>query len=223
MTQGDPISPTIFNVVVDTVVRHWVSVMVEGAEERGKHGQEGRHQNSLFYADNGMVASSDLRWLQGEFSTLVGLLERVGLQTNGGKTVGMICRPCQAEGTQLEVANGQWMMGEVPSYRERQKGRVQCKECREGVTLRLMAGHMRTQHGQAEEEIWGWSASHPGEEPWTYRIAFPTTGGPRSCPIEGCTGQAATRMAMRVYFLHQPVRDTVIILKEVNLPHPRCP
>ena len=30
-------------------------------------------------------------------------------------------------------------------------------------------------------------------------------------------------MAMRVHFLHRHVWDTVIILKEVNLPHPQCP
>ena len=59
VTQGDPLSPTIFNVVVDAVVRHWLSVMVEGAEERGELGQEGMHQNDLFYADDGMVALSD--------------------------------------------------------------------------------------------------------------------------------------------------------------------
>ena len=29
-TQGDPISPTIFNVVVDDVARHWESVVAEG-------------------------------------------------------------------------------------------------------------------------------------------------------------------------------------------------
>ena len=28
VTQGDPLSPTIFNVVVDTVVRHWVTLAV---------------------------------------------------------------------------------------------------------------------------------------------------------------------------------------------------
>ena len=41
VTQGDPLSPTIFNGVVDAVVRHWVMVMVmvEGAEERGERGQ----------------------------------------------------------------------------------------------------------------------------------------------------------------------------------------
>ena len=31
VTQGDPLSPTIFNVVVDAVVSHWVTVMVDGA------------------------------------------------------------------------------------------------------------------------------------------------------------------------------------------------
>ena len=30
--QGDTLSPTIFNVVVNAVVRHWVTVMVEGVE-----------------------------------------------------------------------------------------------------------------------------------------------------------------------------------------------
>ena len=29
MTQGNPLSPTIFNVVVDAVVRHWVTGVIE--------------------------------------------------------------------------------------------------------------------------------------------------------------------------------------------------
>ena len=78
--------------VVDVVVRHWVSVVVEGAEEQGRHVQEGRHQNALFYADDGMVAFSDPRWLQGDFSILVGLFIKVGLRTNFRKIFGMVCR-----------------------------------------------------------------------------------------------------------------------------------
>ena len=104
-----------------------MSVTVEGAEERGEHGQEGRHQNSLFYTDNGMVAFSDPRWLHVAFITLVSLFDRVGLRTNVGKIVGMLCRPCQAAGTQSEVEYGRRMTGEGPSYREQKKGRVQCK------------------------------------------------------------------------------------------------
>ena len=38
VTQGNPLSPTIFNVVVDVVVRHWVTLAVEEAEKRGKKG-----------------------------------------------------------------------------------------------------------------------------------------------------------------------------------------
>ena len=43
VTQGNPLSPTIFNVVVDAVVRHWVTLTVEEAEKRGERGKEGRH------------------------------------------------------------------------------------------------------------------------------------------------------------------------------------
>ena len=39
VTQGDPLSPTIFNVVVDAVVRHWVTLAVTEAETRGVRGQ----------------------------------------------------------------------------------------------------------------------------------------------------------------------------------------
>ena len=93
VTQGDPLSLTIFNVVVDAVVQQWVKAVVSGAEERGEHGQEGRNQAALFYADDGMVASSDPRWLKGAFNTLVSLFDRVGLRTNYGKSAGMVFRP----------------------------------------------------------------------------------------------------------------------------------
>ena len=59
VTQGDLLSPTIFNVVVDAVVRHWVTIAVTEAEKRRERGMEGRHQAALFYADDGMIASSD--------------------------------------------------------------------------------------------------------------------------------------------------------------------
>ena len=63
-----------------------------------------------------MVASLDPRWLQGGFRTLVGLFERVGMKINVGKTVGMVFRPFQLEGTQLEAAYRRRMKGAGPSY-----------------------------------------------------------------------------------------------------------
>ena len=35
VTQGDPLSSTIFNVVVDVVVRHWVTMAMAEAEKQG--------------------------------------------------------------------------------------------------------------------------------------------------------------------------------------------
>ena len=183
MAQEDPLSPTIFNVVVDAVVRHWVAVMVEGAEEWVECVQEGRHQNALLYAEDGMVASPDPPWLQGAFSNLVGLFDRVGLRTIVGKKVRMVYRLFKAAGTQSEVAHGRQMTREGPSYQERQKGRVQCSKCGEEMSAGSLAGHGMTRRGRAAEERQSWKTLATGEEPQTYHIAFPAKGASRSFPV----------------------------------------
>ena len=113
VTQGGGMSPTTFNVAVDAVVWHWVKEMVEIS---GGRGQEGRHQNALFCEDDRITASSDPGWLQGAFSTLVGMFYWLGLSTNVRKTVRMACHLCQVAGTQSEVAYERQMTGAVPSY-----------------------------------------------------------------------------------------------------------
>ena len=90
-------------------------------KHRGGLGKEGIHQAALFYADDGMVSSSDPRWLQGAFNTLVSLFDRVGLHKNVGNTVGMVCHPCQAAGDLSTAAYGRRVTGVVPTYRERLK------------------------------------------------------------------------------------------------------
>ena len=107
--------------MVDALVRHWVTGVIADTEERGDLGKERRHQAALFYADDGMVASYDPRWLHGEFNTMVGLFDRVGLRKNFGKTVGMVCHPCQAVGNLSEAAYRRRVTGEGPTYRERMK------------------------------------------------------------------------------------------------------
>ena len=151
MTQGDPLSPTILKVVVDAVVLHWATGVIADAEEWGELGKEGRHQVALFYSDDGMVASSDPRWLQGVFSTLVGLFDRVGLRKNFGKTVVMVCQPCQAAGILSEAASGRRSTGAGPTYREWLKGQMACGECREFLAEGSLLSHMMTQHGRGAE------------------------------------------------------------------------
>ena len=151
--------------VVDVVVRHWVTMALEEAEKRGERGDEGRHQDALFYADAGMVASSDPHWLQWAFDALVSLFEGVGLRKNVGKTVSMVCRPCQATGTKLEAAYVRKMTGEGSTYRERQMERVECEDYGKEMAVGLMVSHRMTQNGQAKEERWSWDALAMGGDP----------------------------------------------------------
>ena len=191
------------------------------AEEQGNLGKERRHQAALFYADNGMVASSDPHWLQGAFNTLVGLFDKVGLRTNFGKTFGMVFHPCQAAGKLLESAYGRRVTGESPTYRERLKVQVLCGACRELWAAGYLTSHLLTQHGRVEETRRQWSNPAAGDGPQTFRMTFLTRGVPRTCAVEGCLGQVATRTAMRVHFLHGHVLDNVVILEEGKQSHPR--
>ena len=50
----------------------------------------------FFYADDGLVASTDPGWIQSVFDTLTGLFEQVGLQINVKKNVRIVCKLCQA-------------------------------------------------------------------------------------------------------------------------------
>ena len=173
-----------------------------------------------------MVASSDSRWLQWAFATLVGFFDCVGLKTNVGKTVSVTCRPCPEARNQSEEAYGRLMTGEGLTYLEQKRERVECRYCGKEMAAGSLDTHRMSQHGKTKERRWTWTNAATGggggEEPATYRIEFPK-GGMKECPVEGCPGRAGTRTAMRVHFWRRHVRDVVIILEEENLPHPRCP
>ena len=74
----------------------------------------------------------------------------------------MVCRPCQAAGTQSEAAYEQQMTGEGPSYRERQKVRFQCRDCGEEMAAGYLVGRSMTQNGRASEDKRIWKRSPIG-------------------------------------------------------------
>ena len=85
--------------------------MTGGAGEQDEWGREVQHRSTFYYADYGLVESTNLLWLQGAFNTLTGMFERVGLWKKVGKTARMIFCPCQVEGTQLETSYERQVMG----------------------------------------------------------------------------------------------------------------
>ena len=83
----------------------------------------------FFYADNGMVASTNPGCIQTVFDTLTGIFDQVGLNKNVRKIVGMVLRPCQAAEVRADKAYTRRMKGLGRSYKERQWERVICPEC----------------------------------------------------------------------------------------------
>ena len=104
VTQGDPLSLTIFNILVDSVIRHWV--MVAAPAEAGMEGLSTSMQElaAYFYADERLVAFPRLERLQRSFDVLTDLFNRIGLQMNVRNTISMACRPCHTSGGMLESA-----------------------------------------------------------------------------------------------------------------------
>ena len=163
VTQGDPLLPTIFNVMVETVVHHWEYLMAEGSGRDDSSGNEatkparrtiracddGRRQTekglklrkALIYADNGMVASTDPGWIHTTFDTMTRLFDQVDLKKNVRTNVGMVCHPFRAAGVRSDEAYTRWMTGAGRRYKERQRERVSCPECMKELARGSLAAH----------------------------------------------------------------------------------
>ena len=58
VTQGDPLSPTIFNVVMDAVIHHWVMVVMLTKAGMGGLGLTFIDLVAYFYANDGLMEST---------------------------------------------------------------------------------------------------------------------------------------------------------------------
>ena len=79
-------SPRIFNLMVDAVIREWLRQVLGERVAADGIGVQIRLLLAAFYADDGLVQSRDPEFLQFSFDILVGLFESVGLRTNTTKT-----------------------------------------------------------------------------------------------------------------------------------------
>ena len=122
VTQGDNLSPRIFNVVVDAVIREWLHHLI--GEEVAWLGIrfEVRNRQVLFFADDGLLASRDPTWLQNSFDILISLFECVGLKTNAVKTKAMVCcLTTIAKGLSEEAYNSCQLGGTTAPERRRRR------------------------------------------------------------------------------------------------------
>ena len=112
VTQGDPLPPTIFNMLVDAIILHWETwVTREEAVPEG-FGREVQKLAALFYANAGFISSPRPSRLQEPLEILTGMFDQVSLRTNIAKTVGMFSQLLWYVGSQLVEACTIRMKGE---------------------------------------------------------------------------------------------------------------
>ena len=116
VTQGDPISPQIFNSVVDAIVHHWFGIVEYSEAVPYGFGYMLEERAATFYAYDGLIESTNLMWLHWEFDVLISLFDWVGLRKNVADTVEMVCHPGNIDGQESAAANGQQMTGKGDLY-----------------------------------------------------------------------------------------------------------
>ena len=135
--QGDIISPVIFNVIVDAVLREW-DICAAASQLTGL--------SLLFYADDGRMAGDNPETLQDGLNLLVDLFKRLGLYMNSTKTKAMIFFGGSGSRHMAPEAYARRFNKSLPTHRERSLQKVQCLKCAKFMNRQHLTPHMREVH-----------------------------------------------------------------------------
>jgi hypothetical protein len=203
--QGDVISPIIFNIIVDCVIREWHRFMGESSAF------------IKFYADDGNLAGVTPSTVQFGLNLLVHLFARIGLQVNVDKTKSMISLGPQPYLQLSTAAYKRRFNHSLPSHRQRKALKVVCEHCGRSMSVAYLPIHRRDKHDipiptpvrqQAVSSV-------------TYEVSFPSGVPTATCPVSGCPAVLHSRFGMREHFYWRHEPHHVLILEEGPLP--QCP
>ena len=82
VTQSDPVSQIIFNIVVGAVAREVLDLVCVPQESKYVLGWVSGESNLVFYTNDGRVAGRDHEWVHDALTVTVYIFCRVGIETN---------------------------------------------------------------------------------------------------------------------------------------------
>ena len=113
-------SPILFNVSLDYVVPHWISLTAEDESDiRYGLGIVVGSSMGVFNVYDILIGSSDLEWIQVAINILKGLFQRVGLVENVEKSNTMTFQPGAIYTGMSDKAFSRRITVEGGNYRER--------------------------------------------------------------------------------------------------------
>ena len=109
----------VFNMEVNNILHHWITVVEEAGGEAGPEGlgQETQQMLAYFYANYGLLTSMQVTRLQRVFNSLADIFDRVILRKIMGKMVSITCHLCSAIGGHSTEVYGLWITVEVLTHR----------------------------------------------------------------------------------------------------------
>ncbi len=243
--QGDIMSPIIFNIVADAVIRE--------SEAQFCGGDPNRHLlvDALFYADDGALSGEDAAEVQKFLDIYTVNFSRVGLKMNAEKTEAMIMNGGKIRQAISLHAYRRRIEGVGETHRERSLQKVSCELCGAEVKRQNLKRHQTARkcisdrnpstnldNGAAgiltprdrspSTNLNNGAVGILTPEPALLPQPVPTSAysvsmdghTATSCPAGSCMYRTEKRNRMRGHFRNMHNQDTIVIEEEGQLP--RC-
>ena len=117
VTQGDPPSPMVYSIVVDTVVYGVLEELYSMQEVQHGMGWEAGARNIVFYADDRRISGWDHKWVQDTLTITIAMFRRMGIDTNLEKPRRWCAPPHSSGGT-----GGSWHIRDGRQYKGQPSG-----------------------------------------------------------------------------------------------------
>ena len=209
VTQGGPVSPKIFNIMVDAIVREWISQLV--GDEAVSTGLKDAIKIllAIFYADDGYIASRSKEQLQEAIDLLAELFDRVGLHTNTSKTKGMTCISGKIRTRLSEEVYSNSRVGSHTQHAWNTR-LVGCDVCGEQMQANSLDNHLEKLHDVFRSNVLNRDLVE--DRPPKGYLAQPYTAtGQFICPVPSCVRTTTTPWNLRKHFVDRHTVDAVYI------------
>jgi Reverse transcriptase (RNA-dependent DNA polymerase) len=218
--QGGIMSPTVFNIVCDEIIRHCENkTQCQGLK-------------AIFYADDGVLIGRDPTEVQKFLDIYTEAFASDGLQMNVAKTKSMTlsgrksCTPMSSSAYRCKTT------GEGISFAERMKTKATCPLCDTEVQSHYLKTHQQTRKCLEiwrrkmkceANQLWRGAEDRGDElavmEPTTYMVSV-NKSDLTPCPAPDCPYTTHLAQRMRLHFTSMHNSDTIVIREEGLLP--RC-